>query len=360
MFGKDQPESVADLKAIEAHVRKELEKIIPAVVGVKIGKARAAASSSARTATSSPPATSPASPAAMPDRSARRRRGQGQDPRQQRRHRQRHDQDRRRPANGPSSRWANPRTSRKANGCWRSAIPAASAPTARPVVRAGPDLSTDKFVIRTDCTLVGGDSGGPLFDMNGRVIGIHSRIGGSHHREHPRTISTLQKNLGQASPRANVWGGPLGPADPGAVRRRQDRLRKGSKITAGRPPTGTRSRMIRCKVHRLKVFAGQRLHHRHDQPQRQEARPVPAPRRIRTGKELAQDDDGAGGHQLPHRFPAHQGRRSTASSPRPLRRPDRPVSSSSIRQAEIKLVRRQGRGAAGGHAAQAVAAVGHG
>jgi len=33
-------------------------------------------------------------------------------------------------------------------------------------------------VIRTDCTLVGGDSGGPLFDMYGRVVGIHSRIGG--------------------------------------------------------------------------------------------------------------------------------------------------------------------------------------
>jgi serine protease Do len=27
--------------------------------------------------------------------------------------------------------------------------------------------------------LVGGDSGGPLFDMHGRVIGIHSRIGQS-------------------------------------------------------------------------------------------------------------------------------------------------------------------------------------
>ena len=32
--------------------------------------------------------------------------------------------------------------------------------------------------ITTDCALVGGDSGGPLIDMHGRVIGIHSRIGG--------------------------------------------------------------------------------------------------------------------------------------------------------------------------------------
>ncbi len=46
-----------------------------------------------------------------------------------------------------------------------------------PVVRLGRILLTDRFAITTDCTLVGGDSGGPLFDMEGRVIGINSRIG---------------------------------------------------------------------------------------------------------------------------------------------------------------------------------------
>lgn len=46
-----------------------------------------------------------------------------------------------------------------------------------PVARLGRILSNQKNVIRTDCTLVGGDSGGPLFDLNGHVIGIHSRIG---------------------------------------------------------------------------------------------------------------------------------------------------------------------------------------
>lgn len=47
----------------------------------------------------------------------------------------------------------------------------------RPVVRIGRVLQWDKSAITTDCTLVGGDSGGPLFDMQGRVIGINSRIG---------------------------------------------------------------------------------------------------------------------------------------------------------------------------------------
>ena len=45
------------------------------------------------------------------------------------------------------------------------------------VTRVGRIVSKDENVIRTDCTLVGGDSGGPLFDMNGQLIGIHSRIG---------------------------------------------------------------------------------------------------------------------------------------------------------------------------------------
>jgi serine protease Do len=33
--------------------------------------------------------------------------------------------------------------------------------------------------LTTDCTLIGGDSGGPLFDLDGCIIGIHSSIGQS-------------------------------------------------------------------------------------------------------------------------------------------------------------------------------------
>lgn len=48
-----------------------------------------------------------------------------------------------------------------------------------PVLRLGRVLMKLDSVLQTDCTLVGGDSGGPLFDLNGKVIGIHSRIGRS-------------------------------------------------------------------------------------------------------------------------------------------------------------------------------------
>ncbi len=43
-------------------------------------------------------------------------------------------------------------------------------------MRLGRVLLNEPSAIVTDCPLVGGDSGGPLFDMEGRVIGIHSRI----------------------------------------------------------------------------------------------------------------------------------------------------------------------------------------
>ncbi len=45
-----------------------------------------------------------------------------------------------------------------------------------PVVRVGKVISKRRNVIRTDCQLIGGDSGGPLLNLAGEVIGIHSHI----------------------------------------------------------------------------------------------------------------------------------------------------------------------------------------
>jgi len=47
------------------------------------------------------------------------------------------------------------------------------------VVRLGRIIRLASDMLQTDCTLSGGDSGGPLFDMRGKVIGIHSRISDS-------------------------------------------------------------------------------------------------------------------------------------------------------------------------------------
>jgi serine protease Do len=50
-------------------------------------------------------------------------------------------------------------------------------PDRSPPIRLGRVIEASSSLIRTDCTIVGGDSGGPLFDMSGKVVGIHSRIG---------------------------------------------------------------------------------------------------------------------------------------------------------------------------------------
>lgn len=44
-------------------------------------------------------------------------------------------------------------------------------------VRLGRLVKVSDSTVQSDCTLIGGDSGGPLFDLHGRLIGIHSRVG---------------------------------------------------------------------------------------------------------------------------------------------------------------------------------------
>jgi serine protease Do len=66
-----------------------------------------------------------------------------------------------------------------ARGQWLMALghPGGYDPDRNSVVRVGRLLmEPGRTTLQTDCTLVGGDSGGPLFDLEGRVVGIHSRI----------------------------------------------------------------------------------------------------------------------------------------------------------------------------------------
>lgn len=45
------------------------------------------------------------------------------------------------------------------------------------VLRLGRVTYLEESSLRTDCVLIGGDSGGPLFDLAGRLVAIHSRVG---------------------------------------------------------------------------------------------------------------------------------------------------------------------------------------
>ena len=48
-----------------------------------------------------------------------------------------------------------------------------------PPVRTGRLLNQNGYQLITDAVLIGGDSGGPLFDLDGKLIAIHSSIGDS-------------------------------------------------------------------------------------------------------------------------------------------------------------------------------------
>ncbi len=64
-----------------------------------------------------------------------------------------------------------------------------------PPVRLGRviDIDEDGFIM-SNSALIGGDSGGPLFDLHGRVIGIHSNIGHSLSQNNHVPISTFVEN----------------------------------------------------------------------------------------------------------------------------------------------------------------------
>jgi len=74
-----------------------------------------------------------------------------------------------------------------------------------PVLRLGRILQTAREAIVTDCVLKQGDSGGPLFDIDGNLLGIHSRIG---HRLANNVHIPLQRFRADWLPlaRGDVWG----------------------------------------------------------------------------------------------------------------------------------------------------------
>jgi serine protease Do len=90
------------------------------------------------------------------------------------------------------------------------------------VVRLGRIIRLTPVALQTDCTLTGGDSGGPLFDMRGKVIGIHSRINDSTAENFHVSITAFREswdrlakgeNWGEERPQ-RPWFGVRGMDDP--------------------------------------------------------------------------------------------------------------------------------------------------
>lgn len=64
----------------------------------------------------------------------------------------------------------------------------------KPPVRTGRILEMRDHQIITDSVLIGGDSGGPLFNLSGEVIGIHSSIGDSIAENRHVSVNTIRRD----------------------------------------------------------------------------------------------------------------------------------------------------------------------
>jgi serine protease Do len=73
------------------------------------------------------------------------------------------------------------------------------------VLRSGRISFTSGTDLISDCTLVGGDSGGPLFNMHGHVIGIHSRIAEDLIANHHVPVNIFRESWDRLV-KAEVWG----------------------------------------------------------------------------------------------------------------------------------------------------------
>ncbi len=208
VFDKTAPEGVEDLKTIQEHVRKILDKVIPCTVGVKIGSAQGSGvivSKDGLVLTAGHVSGTPGKDCVLvlPDGKTVKAKTLGCN-------------------RGIDSgmikileekEWPFLEMGKSADlkpGQWCIATghPGGYKAGRSPVVRLGRILNAGKSALTTDCTLVGGDSGGPLFDMQGRVIGIHSRIGGSITANVHVPVDTYRETWDRLVKGENIGSGP--------------------------------------------------------------------------------------------------------------------------------------------------------
>lgn len=177
----EAPQSLADLKAIQSHVQKLIEEVLPTTVAVQVGPAQGSGviiSPEGYVLTAAHVSGVPGRTAWLVLHDGTRISGttlgayrtldaglikidQTQ----------------------PGREWQHAKMGESKNvsagqWCLAAGHPGGFQSERPPVVRLGRVLSlNDNASITTDCTLIGGDSGGPLFDMDGKVIGVNSRIG---------------------------------------------------------------------------------------------------------------------------------------------------------------------------------------
>jgi len=203
------PETVEDLKAIQKQVRAVLDKVIPCTVGIRLGQGQGSGvivSRDGLVLTAGHVSGAPGRDCTVILHDGRTLKGKtlGQN---------------RSIDSGmikivdegpfPFVEMGKNDTVKPGDWCVAIGHPGGFRPGRTPVVRLGRVLANTKTLVATDCTLVGGDSGGPLFDLNGRVIGIHSRIGPSITANIHVPVDTYHETWDRLV-KGESWGGGIG------------------------------------------------------------------------------------------------------------------------------------------------------
>ncbi|MFO1499851.1 MAG: S1C family serine protease [Verrucomicrobiota bacterium] len=174
-FRKTVPASVEDLKLMESQVEELVRQVSPSVVAVRVGNSAGSAvviSEDGLVLCAAHVCGTPHAPVVFKFPDGRTARGEtlGAD----------HDMDAglmRITDPGPWPFAPLGAVEGVHEGDWVVALghPGGFDPERSVVVRLGRVIRQSRF-LQTDCLLISGDSGGPLFDVYGRVLGIHSRI----------------------------------------------------------------------------------------------------------------------------------------------------------------------------------------
>ncbi len=317
VFNKVAPESIEELRDIEKHVQQVLEKVMPSVVGVRVGPGQGSGviiSEDGLVLTAGHVSGTPNQNAFFILFSGKKLKaktlGQYKSIDSGMLKIVLSDKDKENDRKYPFLEMG--KSSELKRGQWVMAIghPGGFRANRTPVVRVGRILVVNQFVIRTDCSLVGGDSGGPLFDMQGRVIGIHSRIGGAQITENIHVpIDAYRQHFAKLE-KGESWGGQLGTievvrsAGGKVVFEKKDKLDQGRRDHAaphddsqGHPAAEAKQSHFKTFTFRMKAGATYTLEMftREKKAKKVEEFFDPYLRLLSPeGKELAQDDDGAG------------------------------------------------------------------
>jgi serine protease Do len=173
------PKSLEELKALEERVKRVVAKVIPATVGVQVGSARGSGvivSPDGLVMTAGHVVGKPNLPATFFFADGRTAKGTTLGVYETA------DAGLMKITEGspwPAVEQGSSTTLEVGSWCVATGHPLGYQPGRPPVVRVGRVLRVRSGSIQSDCPLVAGDSGGPLFDLDGKLIGIHSRIGGA-------------------------------------------------------------------------------------------------------------------------------------------------------------------------------------